>query len=246
LDLQRRIIEYQKELRDLGIRDYQVPGLAREKTELPELQVDPDAVLKEIRLPYQIAHLLILLLLAAIPTLFLNLPVGILAGIYSERRREKALAKSKVKIRGFDVMLTEKVLFCIVAIPTMWFFYGMLMYFFTDFDGPTMALCIVSLPLFAYIGIVVSEAGMVDIKDLRPYYMRLFPSSRRRLKCLPEARRKLQTDLRAFIKLLGPALGEVYYGKELDWKEIQEKSRRASSAALSSLADADEGAKKVQ
>jgi glycerol-3-phosphate O-acyltransferase/dihydroxyacetone phosphate acyltransferase len=248
LDLQQRILEYQKELRDLGIRDYQVPGLDRLKTELPKLQVDPDAVLKEMRLPYQIAHLLVLLLLAAIPSLFLNLPVGILAGIYSERRRKKALAKSKVKIRGFDVMLTEKVMFCIIAIPTMWCFYGMLLYFFTDFDGPTMALCIMSMPVFAYIGIVVSEAGMVDIKDLRPYYMRLFPSSRRRLKRLPEIQRKLQADLRSFIKRLGPALGEIYYGKELDWKEIQEKSRKASSVALSSLADdaPGEGAKKDQ
>ena len=96
------------------------------------------------------------------------------------RRRE--LATSKVKIRGFDVMLTGKVLFCIVAIPTMWFFYGMLMYFFTDVDGPTMALCIMSIPLFAYIGIFVSEARMVHIKNVRPYYMHLFPSSHRRLR----------------------------------------------------------------
>ena len=132
-------------------------SLARKKTEIPELQVDPDAILKEIRLPCHIAHLLIHLLLAAIPTLFLNLTAGILAGIYSERRREKALAKSKAKIRGFDVMLTEKVMFCIVAISTIWFFYGILMYFFTDFDGPTMALCIMSMPFFANIGILLRE-----------------------------------------------------------------------------------------
>ena len=48
-------MEYQRELRDLGIRDYQVSGLDREKTDLPHLQdIDGDAVLKEIRLPYQI------------------------------------------------------------------------------------------------------------------------------------------------------------------------------------------------
>jgi hypothetical protein len=33
--------------------------------------------------------------------------------------------------------------------------------------------------------------------------------------------------MRAFIKKLGPALGEIYYGKELDWKQIQEKSRKS-------------------
>lgn len=225
MDLQRRIVEYQTELRDLGIRDYQVPGFDKNE----ETDAIGDRVLTGIRLPYQIVHLLVLLALAAIPSLFLNLPVGILAGIYSERRREKALKKSKVKVRGFDVMLTEKVVFCIVAIPSLWFMYWLVLYCFTDFDGPTIALCILSMPLFAYVGIIVSEAGMVDIKDLRPYYMRLLPSSRKRLKALPATRKQLQTDLRAFIRQVGPALGEIYYGQELDWKQIQEKSRKTTA-----------------
>jgi glycerol-3-phosphate O-acyltransferase/dihydroxyacetone phosphate acyltransferase len=50
-----------------------------------------------------IVHLLLLLALAAIPVLLLNLPVGMLAGLYAESRRKKALAASKVKIRGYDV-----------------------------------------------------------------------------------------------------------------------------------------------
>jgi glycerol-3-phosphate O-acyltransferase/dihydroxyacetone phosphate acyltransferase len=227
LDLQKRLVAYQKELRELGIRDYQVPGMGREKT-TPVEAIEGDAILKEIRLPYQIAHLLIVLMLAAVPTLFLNLPVGILAGLYSESRRKKALAKSKVKVRGFDVMLTEKIVFCMVAIPSLWIFYGFLMYFFTNFDGPTIALCILSFPLFAYTGIIVSEAGMVDIKDLQPFYMRLFPSSRRRMQALPEVRKELQVDMGSFIKRVGPALGEIYFGKELDWAQIQEKSRKSS------------------
>jgi glycerol-3-phosphate O-acyltransferase/dihydroxyacetone phosphate acyltransferase len=137
-----------------------VPGLDRTLNEDSHLEdIDGDRILQEVKLPYQIIHLLVVLLLAAIPTVFLNLPVGILAGLYSERRRKKALAKSKVKIRAFDVMLTEKVVFCIVAIPTLWFIYFVLLYFFTDFDAPTIALCIMSLPLFAYVGIIVSEAG---------------------------------------------------------------------------------------
>jgi glycerol-3-phosphate O-acyltransferase/dihydroxyacetone phosphate acyltransferase len=237
LDLQRRMIVYQKELRELGIRDYQVPSLHREKSDLRDLERDD--VLGVLRVPYQIVHILVLLALAAIPALFLNLPVGILAGIYSEGRRKKLLAKSKVKVRAFDVMLTEKVLFCIVAIPTLWFFYFLVLLFFTDFDGPTIALVIFSMPLFAYIGIIVSEAGMVGMKDLRPYYMRLFPSSRRRLRALPATRKQLQMDLRAFIKKVGPALGEIYYGKELNWQQIQEKSR-LSSARLKDL-ETEEG-----
>lgn len=248
LELQRRLVDYQKELRDLGIRDYQVPGLDREKA-TPAEASEGDEILKEIRLPYQIVHLLIVLALAAVPTLFLNLPVGILAGLYSEQRRKKALAKSKVKVRGYDVMMTEKIVFCMVAIPSLWIFYGLLMAFFTDFDGPTIALCILSMPLFAYTGIIVSEAGMVDIKDIRPYYMRLFPSSRRRLQVLPKIRKELQVDMRSFVKRVGPALGEIYYGKELDWAQIQEKSRKGSfqfQNSSSEATDASEETKKVQ
>jgi len=236
LDLQRRMITYQKELRDLGIRDYQVSGLDREKSEMRELE--PDDVLGILRIPYQLVHIMLLLLLAAIPTLFLNLPVGLLAGIYSERRRKKLLAKSKVKIRAYDVMLTEKVLFCIVAIPGLWHFYFLVLFFLTDFDGPTIGLLTVSLPVFAYMGIIATEAGMVSIKDIRPYYKRLFPSSRRKLRALPATRRQLQVDLRAFIKKVGPALGEIYYGKELNWQQIQERSR-ISSARLKDMAHDD-------
>lgn len=184
--------------------------------------VDGDKVLGFLQWVYNIVHLLLLISLAAIPTLLLNLPVGMLAGLYAERRRVKALAKSKVKVRGFDVrlicsnvepvvssnsffqvMLTEKVVFCLVMLPTLWIFYGAMMYCFTNLDGPTIALALLSMPLFAYIGIIVTEAGMIDWQDLRPYCMRIFPSTRKRLLQLPGTRKKLQEDLRAFIKSIG-------------------------------------------
>jgi glycerol-3-phosphate O-acyltransferase/dihydroxyacetone phosphate acyltransferase len=215
---------YRRELRDLGIRDYQVPGLDREHND----EGPSEEIVTDIRIVYRISHLLILLLLSAIPNLFLNFPVRLLADIYAERRRKKALANSKVKIHGYDVMLTEKLVFCIVAVPTLWMVYGLILYFFTNFDGPTIALCIMSFPLFAYVGIVASESGMVDIKDLWPYLMRLLPSTRKRMRALPQMRRGLQRDLRAIVKKVGPALGELYYGKELNWTQIQELSRQQS------------------
>jgi len=171
--------------------------------DLDVASVDGDAVLSILQLFYNIVHLLFLLMLAAVPVLLLNLPVGILAGIYSERRRMKALAKSKVKIRGFDVVLTERVVFCLVMVPTLWVIYGIMLVCFTDMDGPTIALTILSMPLFAYVGIIVSDAGMVDLQDFRPYLMRLWPPARQRLSRLPASRRKLQEDLRAFIKSIG-------------------------------------------
>jgi len=216
LDLQERVKTYRRELRDLGLRDYQVAGLDREEHDkAEEIQTD-------VRVVYKIFHLLIILVLTALPNLFLNVPVRIMADIYAERRRAKALAKSKVKIHGYDVMLTEKLTFCIVAVPSLWIFYALFLALFTNADAQTITLCIMSFPLFAYTGVVAAEAGMVDAKDLKPYFLRLLPSNRRRLRQLPGTRRGLQRDVRAFIKQVGPALGDLYYGKELDWEQVQE------------------------
>jgi glycerol-3-phosphate O-acyltransferase/dihydroxyacetone phosphate acyltransferase len=91
-------------LKFLGIKDYQVPSLQGKRLlEDMDENVDGDKILGLIQLVYQILHLLFLLLFSAVPFVLLNLPVGILAGLYAERRRKRALAKSKVKVRGFDV-----------------------------------------------------------------------------------------------------------------------------------------------
>jgi glycerol-3-phosphate O-acyltransferase/dihydroxyacetone phosphate acyltransferase len=58
--------------------------------------------------------------------------------------------------------------------------------------------------LDSYSGIIVVEAGIVDWKDLRPFFMRLLPSTRKRLAAMPSIRKSLQEDLRAFIKSIGP------------------------------------------
>lgn len=76
---------------------------------------------------------------------------------------------------------------------------------------------------------MATESGMVDVKDLRPYVMRLIPSARKRLAALPAIRQELQKDLRAMIKLIGPSLGDIYYEKELNWKKITTETKRLSS-----------------
>ena len=122
-------------------------------------------------------------------------------------------------------MLTEKVLFCIVMVPTLWMLYGLILFFGTDLEGPTVTLVMLSMPILSYTGIVGAQAGITEWHDLRPNMMRLFPSSRKRLAALPAIRKNLQDDLRAFIRSIGPALGEIYYGTELDWAKIQEQSK---------------------
>lgn len=110
-------------------------------------------------------------------------------------------------------------------VPSLWLFYALVLVLFTDLGGPTIALIVFSFPVFAYMGIVVAEAGMVDWNYMRPYLMRLSPRTRQRLATLPERRRVLQKDLRAFIKSIGPGLGELYYKENVDWQRILEASK---------------------
>ena len=223
IDLQDRIIAYSRELSDLGIKDYQVQGLGG-----AESRTGGERVMNDTRISYHIVHLIFVICVAAVPAVTLNLPVGLIARLWANARRKKALAASKVKLKGMDVMLSEKILLCIVLVPSLWTLYGLLMYFLTDMDGPTLALAIMSMPLASYIGIVTAESGVVNLKDIRPYLMRVIPSARRRLAALPATRKALQADLTRFIREMGPKLGDIYYDKNVDWKEIQAASRRSS------------------
>jgi len=216
------LVKYQKELEDLGIRDYQVTGLKHERYDM-----QGDTVLRTMRIPFRILVLLFVMGLALVPGLLLNYPVGLIARLHAERRRRSALAESTVKIRGQDVILSEKVTICIVLVPILWCVYAVLLYVFSDMDGPALALSILSMPLFSYMGIMMTQAGMIQLKDLRPYIVRIFPSSRRRLSTLPAFRKELQQKLRLFIKEVSPIMGEVYYEKDLDWHLIHQKWRKS-------------------
>jgi glycerol-3-phosphate O-acyltransferase/dihydroxyacetone phosphate acyltransferase len=218
------VLAYQKELEDLGIRDYQVGGLVEEKNESAG-----DSALREMRAPFRIAEMILLLIVSALPALFLNLPVGLIARYWALYRRKKALAASKVKVKGMDVMLSEKVVLCIVLVPSLWIFYGLLLYFYTDLDLPTVLLAFWSFPIFSYMGIVTTEAGMVDLKDLKPYLKRLMPTTRSRLLALPDIRRELQKDLREFVRKIGPSLGKLYTDKELNWADFQQDMRQSKT-----------------
>jgi hypothetical protein len=60
----------------------------------------------------------------------------------------------------------------------------------------TNTLVLMMFELNSYSGIIVVEAGIVDWKDLRPFFMRLLPSTRKRLAAMPSIRKSLQEDLR--------------------------------------------------
>lgn len=194
-----------------------------------------ETVLYRMNVLGHITHLVFIIILTALPALLLNFPVGLVSRVYAARRRKVALAASKVKVKGNDVMLSERVLCCIVLVPLLWLMYGLALYFFTNLDGPSLAVCFTCFPLFSYWSIMATEQGMVDVKDLKPYVMRMIPSARRRLAALPERREALRKDLTAMIRQIGPSLGSIYYGKELNWQKITTETKRLASESSSEL-----------
>lgn len=68
------------------------------------------------------------------------------------------------------------------------------------------AVLFFSCPLFSYIGVMATEAGLVDFfEDLKLVLMRFLPRARRRMQTLLAERAQLQNHVRAFIHKVGPA-----------------------------------------
>ncbi|CAM9404405.1 unnamed protein product [Chrysoparadoxa australica] len=221
LGLFKHLEEYRSKLSQLGLRDYQVPTL----TDISPLKVT-----------YTLVHLCLVMLLSSVPSLILNAPVGLMGRMAAAAERKKALAGSVVKITARDVMMSKKIIISIVMVPLLWLTYALLLFLFTSWNTSTKVLVVLCMPIFSYCGVMATEAGMVDVKDLKPLIMRLRPKMRREMMQLPQQRAALQKELREFIESEGSRgnLGELYENRGLiDWGARMNESK--SSANLEAL-----------
>ena len=225
--LQEKLEEYQETLTKWGIYDYQVN----------QLDVSFSKSL------YVFLHGLIIFLVASIPSLLLNAPVGVAAKFFAEKKRTEALAKSRVKVAATDVLQSNKIIFSIAAVPALWITYACLLYFFSNWQLKTIVLCFLCCPLFSYIGIKSVEASMIDLKDLRPAFLRLFPSFREHAIQIPVQRAEVQKLVRAAVKKYGPSMGPLYFEKEVGvWYGAEHVSleRSSSETLLNRMAENNE------
>ncbi|CAM9628551.1 unnamed protein product [Ectocarpus sp. 6 AP-2014] len=222
-ELKERLESYRQSLGKLGMRDYQVRTLDKPNP---------------LKATYTVIHMLVVLLLASVPSFILNLPVGVVARVTAIKERKKALAGSVVKIAGRDVMLSKKIMISIVMVPLLWMFYAVLMMALTDWEFSTKVLVMLCFPLFSYAGVVGTASGMVDLKDIKPLLNMLRPSTRTLMNELPAVRRELQKDLRAFIKKVGPELGEIYTKPDLKWGDLfrMQKDSAAEAEGIQKMA----------
>ena len=116
-----------------------------------------------------------------------------------------------MKIEARDVRLSKMISVSIVMVPLLWISYAVLM-LLLGFSTVETALYVFWCPFFSYIAVIATEAGMVDLKDLRPHVLRLFVSSSAQRK-LVDQRRALQKKVRELVKKYGPELGNLYTKK---------------------------------
>lgn len=193
---------YQQKLDQWGLRDYQLQHV--------NLQVSYSKLL------YTFLHATVVLTLSSIPSLILNAPVGAIAHFVAHKEAEKDRKASRVKLFARDVLLSKKILISLVAVPVLWITYAVLLLLFSSLSKRTILVLFLCCPLFSYIGVMGVQGVMIDLKDLRPAFLRLLPSFKSHLDSLPQERIALQKELRALVRKYGPSFGALYYEKDPD------------------------------
>ena len=222
-ELQIKIEQYQDILERWGLRDYQV---SNGNLELPYT-----------KLLYTFLHGAFVMSLASIPSIILNAPVGFAADYWSRKEAEKDLKNSRVKVAARDVLLSKQIVFSMVAVPTLWITYALLLLLFTSIDRKVIVVLFLSCPFFSYLGVMAVQVGMGDAKDLRPAFLRLLPSFREETKQLPVLRSTLHKEVRAIVEKYGPALGPLYYEKSsAAWEQYVNKRKGQGKEAGSAQA----------
>lgn len=214
--LHTKLHDYDRTLKLMGLKDHQVPFIA--------WWTIHDVLGSAL-------YGALIFVLASIPSFVLNAPVGLVARYVAQQEQKKALAGSTVKVAGRDVVLSKKIAFSMVAVPVLWITYGLVLAVSTDWYWSSIVLLLLSFPLFSFFGVRSVEAGMIELKTVRPLFYRLLPQYRATQDELPARRVELQKEVRAFIKKYKNELGPLTEYKEMDWHAYMHEQRALEAAA---------------
>ncbi|KAE9404277.1 glycerol-3-phosphate O-acyltransferase [Gymnopus androsaceus JB14] len=167
--LREDVLKYNRSLRDLGIRDHQVPRAQK-------------ATWKTLGLLCYRVCLLVVWAVFALPGTILNGPIFILASIISKQKAKADLAASTVKITGRDVLATWKGLIALAVAPLLYACYAFLAACIAvrvnaPFKWRILAPLGVffALPFMNLAALKFGEAGMDVLKSLGPLVIALAP-----------------------------------------------------------------------
>jgi len=202
--LRQDVLKYNRLLRDLGLRDHQVPRAQKASWKILGLFI------------YRIG-LLIVWTIFALPGVILNGPMFILASLISRQKAKEALAASTVKLTGRDVLATWKVLICLGVAPVVYLLYAILATVIAIRANASMKwkvmtplIVFMALPFMNIAALKFGEAGMDVLKSLRPLVVALVPGQQRSLDKLRTMREHLSNEVARVINDFGPTLYEDF------------------------------------
>lgn len=205
LSLRKDVLDYNRTLFGLHIRDHQV-GYSRH----PWWWV----ILLLLWRTFQLASLS----LAVLPGTILFAPVFIAGKLISIKKSKEALAASSVKIRARDVIATWKILVTLALTPVLDITYTSLLTWWTYYNRvggrvptwlPLKVIAITGLiffPAVCFMALRFGEVGMDIFKSLRPLVLSIHPSSSNSLVRLSQRRESLSNRINDLINELGPEL----------------------------------------
>ena len=201
IELRNRLLEYNRQLSYWGLRDHQVQRTSISATHAAYLLL---------------TRLLALITMAtlALPGLILNWGIFVVTRWYSHKKAVEAAKSSSVKIKGRDVIGTWKILVALVIVPTLYFFYAVIVYVYSRrvleqsrvVAAFQAVLTYIMMPILSYVCLQFGEKGMDIYRSLRPLSLRLIPFAHSRVDDLRTMRAQLADDITALIDELGPEL----------------------------------------
>ncbi|KAJ3254118.1 hypothetical protein HK103_007506 [Boothiomyces macroporosus] len=194
--LKQEVSEYNRMLKFYGVKDHQVKNTS--------IKVSRAIYLVVLRLLQFIA-----LIVLSAPMLILAWPLIFLTRKVSHERAATALAGSKVKISGRDVVSTWKLLTGLVVTPLLWFTYSFLafLYYYITVSyssGLTAGFTVfIALPVLSMITIRSSENAYNLLASIRPLIVSI-GNTMSSSEPLRASRQKLQQKIRDLVNQLGP------------------------------------------
>jgi glycerol-3-phosphate O-acyltransferase/dihydroxyacetone phosphate acyltransferase len=202
--LREKVLKYNRLLRDLGLRDHQVPRAQKASWKTFGLLV------------YRIILLLVWTIFS-LPGVVLHAPIFVTASIVSKMKAKEALAASAVKVAGRDVLATWKVLISLVMTPALYVFYAFIATVISfEADIPfnrilwTPILTLIALPCIGYAALKFGEAGVDVLKSLGPLIITLIPGKHLYLEHLKRVRHELAMELGEAIDEFGPQIWDDF------------------------------------
>jgi len=202
--LRDKVLKYNRLLRDLGLRDHQVPRAQK-------------ASWKTFGLLLYRVGLLLVWTTFSLPGVVLHAPIFVTASVVSKTKAKEALAASVVKIAGRDVLATWKVLISLVMTPALYLLYAIVATVIAiKADASrnsilwTPFLVLGALPCIGYAALKFGEAGMDVLKSLGPLIIALIPGKHRYLEQLKRVRQELAKELGEAIEEFGPQIWDDF------------------------------------